>query len=654
VSKSSSFAKHVTDADTAPAPPSVEASPAAQAHVGTLLAERYRIDALLGEGGMGQVYRGEHIHMRKAVAVKLLHRELTAQKEIVARFEREAVAAARIEHQHVAAATDFGQLADGTCYLVLEFVEGQSLSALLEQQGRLPTARALGIAIQVADALSAAHAAGIVHRDLKPDNIMLVNRADVTDFVKVLDFGIAKLQSDDAADDQPVLTRAGTVFGTPEYMAPEQAQGSPADARADLYTLGMILYEMLSGTTAFKDDELVVVLTRQMTAAPPPLPADVEPAVVSLVMKLLKKDPGQRVQSADELKQCLQELPSTSPASDAQPTVEGSSAPLSQLVQARLSAVMGSSVLVAIRRTARLAVERLTQRAPWLQGLLARPLALGPLNVPMGLVLALGTLCIVVLMFALSGSSTPLASERRASTDVPAASDDTEPQLDALMLRASRGDREALAELRPLAKENAQAWMALGRGYAGIKHYKASLAAYGDAVERQPALAKDPNLLSDVRRVADQPEYLTQVLDLSEKLGAPGADLVYDVWQTLRSDKAQKSQAEFVESRLASSALKQQASPALSVAQELASSKGCASFKNIMPRAALHADARSLSKLKRLQHTSGCGFLGLRDCYACLRGNQNFKQALARAGQQPAPTFGASTAKPAVSPKNKP
>src|SRR5690606_8292067 len=192
---------------------------------------------LLGEGGMGQVYRAQHVHMRKTVAIKVLHRELTMQPEIVARFEREAVAAARIEHPHVAAATDFGQLPDGSFYLVLEFIEGRSLTALWAEHGRLPPARALAIARQVCDALDAAHSAGIVHRDLKPDNVMLLAREGDADFVKVLDFGIAKLQSDDTSG-QPALTKAGTVFGTPEYMAPEQAQGAGVDARSDLYTLG--------------------------------------------------------------------------------------------------------------------------------------------------------------------------------------------------------------------------------------------------------------------------------------------------------------------------------------------------------------------------------------------------------------------------------
>ena len=242
--------------------------------VGGILAGRYRIDRQIGEGGMGAVYLAEHVHMRKVVAVKVLHREMTFLPEVVARFEREAVAAARIEHPHVAAATDFGRLDDGAFYLVLEYVEGQSLRQLLDDGGPLPPDAALHVAVQIADALSAAHAAGIVHRDLKPDNVMLIVRDNDPYFVKVLDFGIAKIE---LSETQNQLTQMGSVFGTPEYMAPEQASGTPVDARADLYTLGVIIYEMLSGRTPFSDDDLVVVLTRQMTAEPPALPQGIEP-----------------------------------------------------------------------------------------------------------------------------------------------------------------------------------------------------------------------------------------------------------------------------------------------------------------------------------------------------------------------------------------
>src|SRR4051812_21228222 len=250
---------------------------------------------------MGAVYRAEHVHMRKAVAVKILHKDMGALPEVVARFEREAVAAGRIEHPHVVSASDFGQLEDGSFYLVLEFIEGQSLAKLVSRVGALSPIRALRITRQIVEALQAAHDVGIVHRDLKPDNVMLVDKDDGDpDFVKVLDFGIAKIKVEETAE-QPALTQIGTVFGTPEYMSPEQARGELVDARADLYTVGVILFEMLAGVSPFKDDDLVVVLTRHLTADPPPLPASVDPMIRDLVLRLMRKNRDERVQSTTEL-----------------------------------------------------------------------------------------------------------------------------------------------------------------------------------------------------------------------------------------------------------------------------------------------------------------------------------------------------------------
>src|SRR3954447_7275127 len=189
--------------------------------IGSMISDRYRIEKLLGEGGMGAVYQAEHTHMRKRLAIKVLHPEMTRLPEVVARFEREAMAAAHIDHPHVVTATDFGKLEDGSFFLALEFVEGKSLREVIAL-GRLELGRALHIARQIAAALSRAHALKIVHRDLKPENVMLVEREGDPDFVKVLDFGIAKVQIGElttgdvnqSGPGQPVLTQAGMVYGT--------------------------------------------------------------------------------------------------------------------------------------------------------------------------------------------------------------------------------------------------------------------------------------------------------------------------------------------------------------------------------------------------------------------------------------------------------
>src|SRR5688572_171135 len=204
-----------------------------KALIGMTISDRYKIERLLGEGGMGAVYQAEHTLMRKRMAIKVLHPEMTRLPEVVQRFEREAMAAAHIDHPHVVTATDFGKLDDGSFFLALEFVEGRSLREVIAD-GRLELGRALHIARQMAAALSRAHGLNIVHRDLKPENVMLVERDGDPDFVKVLDFGIAKVQIGElTAGDvdrsrdpgQPVLTQAGMVYGTPEYLAPEQALG---------------------------------------------------------------------------------------------------------------------------------------------------------------------------------------------------------------------------------------------------------------------------------------------------------------------------------------------------------------------------------------------------------------------------------------------
>jgi eukaryotic-like serine/threonine-protein kinase len=278
-----------------PDTPPDEADAGRPSLIGTTITGRYLVEEVIGSGGMGTVYRAEHVHMKKTLALKVLHRELAAIEEVVARFEREAVAAGRIDHPNVARATDFGRLEDGSFYLVMEFVSGRGLSALIAE-GPLAIERALRIALQIAAAVEAAHEAGIVHRDLKPDNVLLVEREDDPDAVKVLDFGIAKLELAETGPPSQ-LTRMGSVFGTPEYMAPEQAAGSAVDHRADLYALGVILYEMLEGRPPFSGD-VMGVLTSQLTEQPAALHESVPSDVRELVSSLLEKEPDRRVQTA--------------------------------------------------------------------------------------------------------------------------------------------------------------------------------------------------------------------------------------------------------------------------------------------------------------------------------------------------------------------
>jgi len=285
--------------------PSLTGTPGLPA--GAVVAGRYRIERLLGAGGMGAVYRAEHVHMRKTVALKVLHPEVARVNEVVARFEREAIAAARIEHPNVVAASDFGKLDDGSFYLVLEFVDGTSLRELLAA-GPLPTARAVDIARQTALALAAAHGADIVHRDLKPDNLMLLSEPGGGERVKVLDFGIARVAVPNAESDATHLTRVGMVMGTVAYMSPEQATGQAVDGRTDLYSLGVMLHEMLTGRQPFEAELPSQVLARQLVEPPPPLPAEIPPALRKLVVDLMAKSAGDRPQSAREVLDRLEAL----------------------------------------------------------------------------------------------------------------------------------------------------------------------------------------------------------------------------------------------------------------------------------------------------------------------------------------------------------
>jgi eukaryotic-like serine/threonine-protein kinase len=247
--------------------------------VGQVVADRYHVVKKLGEGGMGQVYLAEHVKMGRRSAIKVLNPSMVHDPEAVARFNREAANASRISHPHVCAIYDFGETPDGLIYLAMEFVEGEPLTDLLEQQRALPLARAVRIALQVADALQAAHDLGIVHRDLKPDNIMVARGRDGSDVVKVVDFGIAKAVGGGdggGGDDSQKVTKTGLVVGTPEFMSPEQLSGDPLDGRSDLYALGLVLFKMLTGKLPFEGTTVQDTMVKRLTDEPLTL-ADARP-----------------------------------------------------------------------------------------------------------------------------------------------------------------------------------------------------------------------------------------------------------------------------------------------------------------------------------------------------------------------------------------
>src|SRR5262245_53190496 len=275
----------------------------------------YSLIEFLGKGGMGVVYRGEHIYLHKQVAIKVLHEKYASQGEAVSRFLQEARAAATIGHPNIVDVSDFGETPDGAAYFIMELVSGRPLDQVLQEEGALPLLRAINILNQVGRALSAAHEKGIVHRDLKPENVMLqkrpgrreilrrsapgtfsVEKEGDYDFVKLLDFCVAKMI--DAPSDAR-HTQSGTIFGTPEYMAPEGARGLPVDRRADVYAFGVLFYEMLTLAVPFEGQTPMDVLMAQVHKAPPPPSkrnprAQVSPEAERLILWCLEKDPARR------------------------------------------------------------------------------------------------------------------------------------------------------------------------------------------------------------------------------------------------------------------------------------------------------------------------------------------------------------------------
>jgi len=272
-------------------------------HIGQVLAGKYKVEALIGEGGMGKVFRARQTVLDKPVVLKVLRSSLLSDERTVARFQREAKAASRLNHPNSISILDFGQDArSGALYIAMEYVNGKDLHQVLSRDWPLPEARVIKIVVQVLSALADAHGAGVIHRDLKPENIMVENRRG-EDLVKVLDFGIAKIQ-DASGEEGPALTRAGFVCGTPEYMSPEQARGGPIDSRSDLYAVGVILYQLTTGVLPFESDSAVGFATKHLTAEPPPPSrrrpdARISPGLERIILKALAKDPNDRPQTAD-------------------------------------------------------------------------------------------------------------------------------------------------------------------------------------------------------------------------------------------------------------------------------------------------------------------------------------------------------------------
>nr|MBA3461975.1 serine/threonine protein kinase [Deltaproteobacteria bacterium] len=282
--------------------------------VGQTLDGRYFVERKVGEGGMGVVFAARHAVIERPLAIKVLKREVMRDTATIRRFVQEAKAASRIGHPNIVDVTDFGTTPDGMTYSVMEFVEGQTLGTAIRNAAPFTPLRAVKISAQISRALGAAHDKGITHRDLKPENVFLVDRDGRTDFVKIVDFGIAKVAPTPGGATEPRLTRAGSVFGTPEYMAPEQAAGrSDTDGRVDVYALGVILYEMVCGRVPHRGDSMVRTLAMQMLdPVEPPSKVrpdlNIPPELELVIMTALAKKRENRYQTMGQLLEALEKV----------------------------------------------------------------------------------------------------------------------------------------------------------------------------------------------------------------------------------------------------------------------------------------------------------------------------------------------------------
>ncbi len=642
-SRDTAYSDGVTDEAR---PPPAVGTPAgsgpteAAALLGQILGGRYRVTSLIGSGGMGAVYRAEHMELQKTVALKVLNAEMAGHREAALRFEREAMVSARISHPHVVNATDSGRLPDGSLYLVLEYVAGRSLRDLLNAEGRLPPGRALAIGAQIADALGAAHKAEIVHRDLKPGNVMLLSQEGNPEFVKVLDFGLARVVGEPGPDGP--LTRTGAIFGTPEYMSPEQARGETVDHRADLYALGVILYELLCGRPPFQSPELVAVLIKHIQEAPPPLPPDVPPQMAAYVLSLLDKLPDRRPADARQVAKALRRLAppgvvfSTAPPRASMTTLDRGGVRHEAGTLPGLRGVLGRVEWGALAR----------QSGSWLSAVLGALRSIGPGRwgaalvtwAPAGLRLptfglpgqrgrALGMLSVSLVGLVGALGLWSLWSP----SDVPKE----------LRERARQGESKAMVELAAVPAEDrtGPTALALATGYFSAGEMARGLDALTQALEADSDLGEHPDALRGVRRAVDDPSTRERALELAAThMGPPGADVLFDVWRsTVEKTPATRGARKWLDSE----AVRATAPPALVVALEIREVKGCDAALELLPRMTKVGDDRSLLPLRRLQSSTGCGFLGLQDCYPCLRKDAALEEAIAAVAERPAPRFDA-------------
>jgi eukaryotic-like serine/threonine-protein kinase len=570
--------------------------------VGAVVSERYRLLGRLGEGGMGAVYRAEHVLMKKVVALKLLHADLGNVDDAARRFEREAQSASRLNHPHIIGVTDFGRAATGELFLVMEFVDGISLAEVIERERRMPVRRATAIVRQMLAGLEHAHAAGVVHRDLKPANVMLRRDATSGEQVKILDFGIAKMsQLDEGA---AKLTQGAMVFGTPSYMSPEQATAQEADERADIYSCGVILYEMLTGRKPFVADDLVKIMAMQVTTAPPSFAAaapDVElpAALEAVVMRALEKDRARRFPSATAFREALDEV---------------------QAGSLRLAVGRVPQALARGTEAARRAYSRL----PWKVRRWTGPALLGAFVVALA--------CLPLLC----------TSSGPAPSAPPPPPKPVEPALQAPVKQINDAMAKGrLAEARLLLMQqisehpgSGRMRYLLGNLEFAERNPAAGLDAYGEALRLDPGLRADAALLVNVRNLLCDRRFATDALDLMiRQIGKPAGDALAEV----ATDDKRPEMRQAARTACGSLGCAKKVDLVRSYTLDLQQGKTCEERRDAVVALGATKDARAIEPLRKARRSSG-GMLGglLRGNNHCIR--KELDAALEALGAPPAAT----------------
>ncbi|HET6581799.1 MAG TPA: serine/threonine-protein kinase, partial [Nannocystaceae bacterium] len=582
---------------------------------------RYRIDELLGSGGMGAVFKGHHIGLERDVAIKVLHPSLGRDHEISARFDREARSASRLDHPNCVSVTDYGSTEDEMKFMVMQLLEGNELGRMLGQP--LPALRAIELVLQIVRALEHAHAQGVVHRDIKPENVFITRDHAGREVLKLVDFGIAKIMS---ADGGKRMTKVGLVFGTPAYMSPEQAAGIEADERADLYSVGILLYEMLAGKAPFDSPDPVALVRMQITADPPRLPAEVPPVLAACVERLLAKNRVERFQSAAEVREVLEGVQAML-RGDPTPSVElfpRPSEPVSLMPSTSSSQIAdptaGTGEASAAARTvaagdsasAPITTHTMPPSSGVAKSSRAIVLAVGAGLLAAGaLWIAFGREPVVTGGDASTTVAQPSAATRSDEAPGGAAAvagpdDATLAEIDRLIQSGELEDADKLlVTQRELFPDQPQLSWRWGRLLAKRRNKKAqALVAYGDALEADPALLDDKQFYAELHDLLQIPALRDDGLDLAlEHMGKYGHTFLLDLVNNEKKPLAYENRHRALEELATDSAswalVNRRLNIALDVLQAKQSITPCQAYDEALTNVAAMPDYYFVSRVER-------------------------------------------------------